>query len=185
MKKTPIAKFESVIDNAFDKAKAGAELLIENELGQMNKIAESDSAWQWGECAAAIRALPLTSKDSDAEPVAWMAENGVGDVYLRKTEPKDGFNVRPLYLHPPQPCERCAKWEIAAIQHMRDLEEQSKYKQRAYEAVDVERSRAEAAESALAKVREAFDEVERYTRVHYGAWAEGRIKYIRALKEGK
>lgn len=38
MKKTPIAKFESVIDSAFDKAKAGAELLIENELSLIKCI---------------------------------------------------------------------------------------------------------------------------------------------------
>ena len=27
-----------------------------DELGEMNKLAPTDSAWQWGECAAAIRA---------------------------------------------------------------------------------------------------------------------------------
>lgn len=27
-----------------------------NELGEMNKLAPTDSAWQWGECASAIRA---------------------------------------------------------------------------------------------------------------------------------
>jgi hypothetical protein len=32
-----------------------------DELGEMNKLAPTDSAWQWGECAAAIRSRTTRS----------------------------------------------------------------------------------------------------------------------------
>ena len=49
-------------DQLREYAKQAAELEREacarlcDELGDMNKLAPTDSAWQWGECAAAIRA---------------------------------------------------------------------------------------------------------------------------------
>lgn len=74
MKITPISKFESVIDSAFDKAKAGAELLIENELSLIKCILiKHETA-----VLEVMKELHDRATAAEAKCVEWLKENGRG-----------------------------------------------------------------------------------------------------------
>ena len=75
------------------------------------------------EVAAAIRSLPLTSKHSDAEPVAWRTKESKAQKLMewffstneRYTKTHKEWKWEPLYLHPPQPCPKCTEFARQAI----------------------------------------------------------------------
>ena len=120
--------------------------------------------------AETLRSLPLESKEVEAEPYQLMEQRA------EAAEAK---------------CAEFAEWyeksyglkERAEAADAK-LAECYKANNEVNNACMKEAVRADEAESALAKCREAFDEVERYVKVHYGDWLELRLKEIRALKEG-